>query len=123
MIKLVLDPSAVSAFAAAETVDVGDLIEQVVDEGNEFAVPLLCLAEAGHVAKNLEAFGRLRLLAGHPHVVIEPLEDDWELLADAGRVYGSVVAGVVATIARANRGAYVITTDPDTYEPLPTIGI
>jgi len=123
VIKLVLDVSAVAAYAEGRTLDVGDLIEQVVDEGNEFAVPLLCLAEAGHQAKSLEVFARLRILAGHPHGVIVAPPGDWELLADAGRVYGSVVAGVVATVARANRGAYVVTTNPDAYEPLPTIGI
>jgi hypothetical protein len=119
-IKLVLDSTAVASFALDDSPDVGETIEQIVDEGAGFAIPLLCLAE---VATSVKADGLplLRVLADHPHGAVVPVPEDWETLALEGRVYGSLQCASAVLVARSHRGAYVLTKDSVTYGALPTI--
>lgn len=107
-IKVVLDTTAILAYPS---VDVGELIAEIADEGNLVAVPVVCLAQATLQGKP----DRLRLLTAHPHCEILPL-----LAADTGhlaawwRLLGRVDCATAMVAARANR-AYVVTADPDAY--------
>jgi hypothetical protein len=120
-VRLVLDTTAVAAFAQGSP-HVGEPIREVSDEGGMFAVPVLCLAEAGAMAK-ADELSLLDVLAGHPHCVRVPLPDDWRALSAAAQVYGSVDRGAVALAVRAQYSAYVLSAEPDTYAGLPVIGI
>jgi hypothetical protein len=118
-VKLVLDVTAIHLYATGGSVDVGDLIEQIVDEGNLVAVPALAAAT---VAASVKDDGLLHLLTGHPHIVVEPA-GEWRSVGDYLRVYGDLVTATTAQVADAHRRAYVVTTDPDRFEPLPTIEV
>jgi hypothetical protein len=120
-VRLVLDTTAVAAFAEGSP-HVGEPIREICDEGAAFAVPVLCLAEAGATARSGE-LPLLDVLAAHAHCVRVALPDDWRTLSAAARVYGSVDRGAVAIVARAQRSAYVLTAEPDTYAGLPVIGL
>lgn len=108
-IKVVLDTSAILAYPS---VDVGELIAEVCDEGNLFGLPVVCLAAAAVQTVQAE---RVRLLAGHSHGETLPLlAADSDRLAAWWRLLGRVDCAAAMVAARANR-AYVITADPDAY--------
>lgn len=107
-IKVVLDTTAILAYPS---VNVGELIAEVADEGNLFAVPVVCLAHA-----SMQGIAdRVRLLAKHPHCEVLPLlVADGDRLAAWWRLLGRVDCASAMVAARVNR-AYLVTADPDAY--------
>lgn len=71
-IKLVLDTSAILAFTRG-SIDVGEPISEVADEGGVSALPTLCLAVAKWMVDDLD---RLRLLTEHPDTVVVSASQD-----------------------------------------------
>jgi len=86
-VRLVLDTSAVLAYADG-SIDLGEVITEVVDEAQRFAVPAPCLIEASRLARDDQAAGT-RLLVHHTHCVVLPLPaDGWEPVAARARTLG-----------------------------------
>jgi hypothetical protein len=124
-VRLVLDTSAVLAYVAG-SIDLGEVITEVVDEAMRFGVPALCLVEASRLAGEDGAAG-LRLLAWHPHCAILPLvADDWEVVAAEARRLGRADLAV-CLLEAFDRGGYVVTGEPDAYgddvDALPVIAV
>ncbi len=125
-IRLVLDTSAVLAYAAG-SFDLGETMAEVVEEGARFAVPAICLAEASRLAEDDHRAGVL-LLTRHTSAVVLPLgADDWQSLGAAASVLGRIdLAAALLTALRAD--AIVATAEPARYDPegtghLPVIGV
>jgi hypothetical protein len=118
-IRLTLDTTAVLSYAYGG-VDVGELIAEVVDEGAQFAASVLCLAEAARDVTP-EALARVEVLAKHPAGANIDLPG-WRYVGVAARVYGSVSRAATA-LAAGGLDAYVVTTEPEMYPGLPTVGI
>lgn len=112
-IHLVLDTSAIIAYAHT-SIHVGETIAEVADEDGRFAVPVVCLAEAGRRLLGAED-PRLRLLVQHPHAAVTGVPDDeWELLTEWAVALGRVDLAAAMVEATAN-GAYVLTAEPEAY--------
>lgn len=118
-IRLVLDTSAVTAYAH-ESVDVGEVIAEVTDEGMRFAAPEACLAEAAMGARR-DQLDILDVLANHHHRAHLPLLD-WREWGTMAVLYRGLTRGMVAMAAAEHR-AYVVTAEPEAYGNLPTIAI
>ncbi len=113
MSLLILDTSAVVAFAAG-SVDVGEPIVEVHDEGGRVLLPVVCLIEAARqVGDEMPA-----LLADHPAC---------EVLSLAARLWPAVTAGFrvlgrldlsVALLAATMGNGYVLTSEPESYGDL-----
>jgi hypothetical protein len=113
-IRLVLDTSAVLAYAAT-SINVGETIAEVVDEGGSFGVSVLCLAEASRLVGEEHAPG-VPLLVQHPHCVVLPvLAEDWSAVAGWTAVLDrtDLAASLVEAI---DRDAYVLTREPGHYD-------
>lgn len=125
-IRLVLDTSAVLEYAAA-SVNLGETIVEVVDEGGTFAVPVLCLMQAARLVDTKLA-GGLELLVAHERCVVLPVRaEDWRALVELTTVLDRADLAV-CLLEAIDRGAYVITAEPDGYAPagsdeLPVIGL
>lgn len=113
-IRLVLDTSAVLAYAAT-SINVGETIAEVVDEGGRFGVSVLCLAEASRLVGEEHALG-VPLLVQHPHCVVLPvLAEDWSAVAGWTAVLDR--ADLAASLIEAiDRDAYVLTGEPGHYD-------
>lgn len=118
MIRLVLDATAIAAYART-SINVGELVAEVLAEGAGFLTPNLSLAEAA-AGTDREGLARLAVLAksGTVHVALP----DWQDLGLGARVYGTVQRALVAHLAVQYR-AYVVSCDPGAYVGLPTIGV
>jgi hypothetical protein len=126
-VRLVLDTSAVLAYAAG-SIDVGETIAEVVDEGGRFAASAVCLAEAVHLVPETNALG-VPLLTRHAGFVSLPLAaDDWDRVGYWAKELGRVdrAATVVEVLDRPD--GYLVTAEPDRYDTraladLPVIGV
>lgn len=123
-IRLVLDTSAILAYAAT-SIAVGETIAEVVDEGGWFGLPVVCLAEASRLVGEDQAAGVL-LLVEHPYAVVTPADDEeWRVLAEWTRILGRVDLASALAEAIAHSG-YVLTGEPDGYgdpDEMPVIQI
>jgi hypothetical protein len=115
-IRLILDASAIAAFGANETV--GQIIGDIQDEDECFAVPTACLAEAlaGGADPNL-----VGLLQSHAGCVVLTSTADWAALGrflDLTRPGPSALHDVadsdVAMLA-VRTEAYILTDQPSRY--------
>ena len=114
-IRLVLDTSAVLAYAAG-SFDLGETMTEVIDEGARFAVPALCLAEAARQVDDDQA-PTLALLATHTAAVVVPLAaEDWQPVGAAATLLGSTDRAV-ALLSALRVDGYVATTEPQRYDP------
>ncbi|MFY1693913.1 MULTISPECIES: hypothetical protein [unclassified Solwaraspora] len=112
-VRLVLDTSAILAYAAVST-DVGETIAEVVDEGGSFALPVVCLAEASRRVPEHQASG-VSLLAEHPYAVVTSTPAaDWRALTEWSRILGRVDVAS-ALFDAITHTAYVLTGEPDAY--------
>ncbi len=114
-VRLVLDTSAVLAYTTM-SVGLGETIVEVVDEGAQFAVPVLCLVEASRLLATDHTVG-LDLLVAHDQCIVLPmLADDWQPLAELTGLLGhpALAASLLEAI---DRDAYVITAEPGSYSP------
>ena len=121
-IRAVLDASAILAYAGG-SIAVGELIGEFSDEGAQFGLPVLCLAEAATGA-NPQILAMLNLLTHHSHAEILPLRtDQWQRTATAAALYGTTSRACAALPVIDEDAGYVITTAPAAYPGLDVIGI
>jgi hypothetical protein len=114
-VRLVLDTSAVLAYSHA-SVGLGETIVEVVDEGAQFAVPVLCLVEASRLLDPDAPVGLDVLVAHEQCVVLPMLAEDWRPLAELTGLLGrpDLATGLLEAI---DRDAYVITAESVSYLP------
>jgi hypothetical protein len=115
-IRLILDASAICAFGGNETV--GEIIGDIQEEDEGFAVPTACLAEA--IALGAEP-GLVRLLQANLGCVVLHSTADWETLGrflDLTRPSSTAVHNVAdadVTMLAVRTGAFVLTDQPMRY--------
>lgn len=112
-VKLILDTSAVLAYARG-SIDVGETIAEVVEEGDAFGASVISLAEAARLASDGDRAG-ITLLATHKR--FQPLAapaEDWPRLA-AWTTSLDSVQHAAAVIEAIDRDGYLITSDPGSY--------
>lgn len=112
-VLIVLDTSAVLAYAAT-SIHVGETIAEVSDEGAQFGVSVLCLAEAARLLKDDDASG-VELLVQHPHCAVLPVPaEDWRYLAQLTKMLDR--ADLAVSLGEAlDRNAFVLTGEPERY--------
>ena len=111
-LRLVLDTSAVVAYARG-SVDIGETITEVVDEGQWFGSSVVCLAEATRLAG--EDSSGVALLAAHRRFVALPATaESWSALAAWTQLLGRV--DLAASMLEAvDREGHVMTAEPHLY--------
>jgi len=107
---LVLDTSAIKAFAAG-SVDVGEPIAEVHADGGRVVVPVVCLIEAaGQVGDDMP-----RVLVDHPACDVLPLTVElWSAVTAGVRILGRLDLAVSLLAATMGNG-YVLTAEPEAY--------
>jgi hypothetical protein len=113
-IKLVLDSSAALSYSMGAA-QVGEALGELLEEpGWRFAVPAICLAEAGAIADD----GDLLLRLGHHArgVVTPTPAKRWRQLVELSRLLGSPKWAMPFLLATAN-DAYLLTASPERYPP------
>ncbi|HET8684433.1 MAG TPA: hypothetical protein VFM54_21555 [Micromonosporaceae bacterium] len=111
-VHLVLDTSAVIAYTT--TIDVGETINEVSDNGGGYAVPVVCLAEAAQVVP----IDVLDLLVGNEAATLTGLApDEWRALAAMRALLGRVDVAAAFAAAEAN-ACDILTAEPKLYAPL-----
>jgi hypothetical protein len=126
-IRLLLDTSAVLAYTAG-SIDLGETITEVVDEGGRFAASVACLAEAHGLVPEERATG-VSLLTRHPRFVTLPvIAADWDRLGYWTRELGRFDVATTVIEALDRPDGCVVTAEPSRYESklldgLPVIGV
>jgi hypothetical protein len=111
-IRIVLDSTAIVAFAHGSD-DVGEVIRELADEGNHFAVPSVCLIEAAlHLEPSLWPVAAV--LLAHPRAVRLESPPDWRDVAAVAKDLGSQTRAVPLWWADAYDG-YVLSAEPDRF--------
>lgn len=112
-IRLVLDTSAIVAYTDT-SINVGETVSEVANEGCRFALPAACLVEASRRVKEDRA-GDLLLLVSHPNAVVTSLAgDDWQVWAEWTHLLGRVdlAAAMVDTV---QHDGWVLSGEPEAY--------
>lgn len=111
-IKLVLDSSAALAYSMGAPQVAEALGELLEEPGSRFAVPAVCLAEAGAITDDGDL---LMLLAHHSRGVVTAMPAKrWRQLVTLSRQLGSPKWALPFLLATAN-GAYLLTATPERY--------
>jgi hypothetical protein len=118
-LRLVLDRTALQAYATAIGQVATTLREVVIDEGGYYGVPVTALIET-IVGSSAAGVGRLRQLTAQPSCQVLPVlsEHAW-LLADWMRRLGGnarLDRAVCAMAATWSVNGYVLTSEPHAYE-------
>ncbi|GAA2347187.1 hypothetical protein [Dactylosporangium salmoneum] len=112
--QLALDTSAVLAYVAGST-GLGELLGEVTEEKHRFAIPAVCLVEAG-LKLDEASWPMLDVLARHPAAVVVGLDAaGWKPHASAAALFGSPGAGAAALLVAEGQVWYVATRSPDVY--------
>jgi hypothetical protein len=110
-VRVVLDASAIVAFTRG-SIDVGEVLGEIADEGAVFALPTLCLSEAASWVADESMF---RLLTRHPASTVVGVEGArWGALADTVWIVGAVEAAS-AVLAAERHDCHVMTARPGLY--------
>jgi PIN domain nuclease of toxin-antitoxin system len=111
-VRLILDTSAVLAYIKG-SIHVGELITELQDEADiRFAVPVLCLAEAGTVSDDGDT---LVLLARHGRATVTSVPADrWLDLVNLSKMLGRVNHAATFMTATKHQ-AYLVTATPERY--------
>ena len=111
-IKLVLDSSAALAYSMGAP-RVGEVLGELFEEpGWRFAVPAVCLAEAGAITDDGDL---LMLLGQHGRGVVAPMPARrWRQLVALSKLLGSPKWALPFLLATAN-DAYLLTATPERY--------
>ncbi len=117
-VRLVLDTSAVLAYAAG-SVDLGETITEVVDEGGRFGASVICLAEAVWLVDDEQALG-VPLLTRHPRFAALPvLAEDWDRIGYWAKELDAVDRAVTVVEVLDRLDGYLVTREPDVYDVKP----
>jgi hypothetical protein len=111
-VRLILDTSAVSAYING-SIHVGELLIEIQEEEDiQFAVPVICLAEAGTVTDNDDT---LVLLAKHGRAIVAAVPASrWSDLVNLSKMLGQV-SHAATFLAAAKHEAYLVTATPERY--------
>lgn len=113
-LRVVLDTSAVLAYAQGR-VHVGEIVAEVLDEGAEFGVPVVCLAAAAAETKDPD---RLEVLVRRTGCVVVPhVAADWRSLGfcvAGGRPF-DLAAAMLAAVGGSD--AHIVSGMPNAYAP------
>ncbi|HZM79186.1 MAG TPA: hypothetical protein VFC19_25935 [Candidatus Limnocylindrales bacterium] len=111
-IKLVLDSSAALSYSMGAP-QVGEALGELLEEpGWRFAVPAVCLAEAGAITDDGDLLMRL---GHHARGVVTPVPAKrWRQLVSLSRLLGSPKWALPFLLATAN-DAYLLTATPERY--------
>jgi hypothetical protein len=126
-VRLVLDTSAVIAHAAG-SIDLGETIAEVVDEGGRFGASAVCLAEAIRQVDDGHALG-VPLLTRHPRFAPLPVPaDDWDRIGFWAKALDRVDRAVAVIEVLDRPDSYLVTGEPGGYDldelaDLPVIGV
>ena len=126
-IRLILDTSAVLAYAAG-SIDLGETIAEVVDEGGRFGASAVCLAEAVRLVDNDQGLG-VPLLSQHPRFVpLSALAEDWDRVGYWARELGQVDKATTVVEVLDRPDGCLVTAEPGPYDikaldDLPIIGV
>lgn len=113
-VRVILDTSAIVAFTRG-SIDVGEVIAEVADEGAAVGLPILCLVEAARAVADAD---RLDLLASHGAVVIlSPWPTNWKPLAVTVDLVGRLDAAS-AVLEAYDLDCAVLTCQPGLYAGL-----
>jgi hypothetical protein len=123
---VVVDTSAVIGYASS-SIEVGEIIAEVTDQGGYIGVPVVCLTEASRQVGENKA-RRVEFITQHPRCIVLPvLASDWRYLAQLTRLLGR--SDVAITLGAAlDLECFVLTREPDSYTlpdagELPIIGV
>jgi hypothetical protein len=111
-VRAVLDATAIAAYARG-SVDVGEILAEITDEGTGFAVPDLCLIEAAQLV-DVDDWPALDLLVAHSQCVRLELHANWRDLAAAARQLGGT-GRAAAMLAAVDLRAYLLTAEPNAF--------
>jgi hypothetical protein len=122
-VRVLLDASAIIAFSR-ESLDVGEVIAEVDEEGAAVGLPVLCLVEASRAVQDRD---RLTLLVQHQaSTVLGNAPEDWRALAAMLDIIGRLDAASAA-VAAVDFDVSVLTGQPGLYGGMagggPVIGI
>jgi hypothetical protein len=107
----VLDASAIVAFTRG-SIDVGEVLGEIADEGAVFGLPALCLSEAAAKVADESMF---RLLTQHPAGTVLGVDGArWGALADTLWVVG-VVEAASAVLTAERHDCHAMTARPGLY--------
>ncbi len=109
-IRVILDTSAIIAYTQW-SINVGEVLAEVTDEGGEAGLPVLCLLDAASAAVDSD---RLDLLVNHPCTVVLPVSEDWRSLRAMRDVVGRTDAATAAVWAY-DLGVCVLSGQPGLY--------
>jgi hypothetical protein len=111
-LQVLLDTSAVVAYSR-ESINVGEVLAEVADEGGAFGIPVPCLVEAGARTTGQE---RLALLVRQPRCVVVPiLAEDWRPLILGRRVVGRLDLAATLLAASRHDDPSVLSAEPEAY--------
>lgn len=113
-IRIVLDASAIVRFTLG-SIDVGEVLSEINDEGGAAGLPVLCLVRAHRTAADGDL---LDLLVNHPATDIVATDGGgWRALAAAYDAVGRLDAAS-AVLAAIDIGCLVLTGEPELYAVL-----
>lgn len=113
-IQLALDTSGILAYVAGSR-GLGELLGEIADEKNQFAVPASALVEAAGMLTD-PAWPMLDVLAGHPSAVVTSLDAvEWRHHASSALIFGGAGNGAAAWLVAQGKALYVATAHPDVY--------
>lgn len=121
-VQLALDTSAVLAYVAGSR-GLGELLGEIADEKNQFAVPAIALVEAAGVLSD-PAWPMLDVLAGHPSAVVTGVDaGEWRHHASAALMFDGPGNGAAALLVAQGWVLYVATARPALYDGVDTVFI
>ena len=112
-IRVVLDSTAAITAYCRGSVDVGEIIGEVGDEGAVAALPVVCLVDARAEIADSDL---LDLLVAHHHTTVLGLDPaDWRALTAAHDIVGRYDPASAVLASDDNDGAIILTTEPARY--------
>jgi hypothetical protein len=118
-VRVLLDASAIVTFTRGISVDVGEVIGEVNDEGAAAGLPLLCLVEARRAIADTDL---LDLLVNHQATtIVPPHGDSWRALCATYDTVGRLDAAS-AVLAAYDLDCLILTAQPALYAGLASGG-
>jgi hypothetical protein len=114
-VHVLLDASAIVAFCRGTSVDVGEVIGEVDDEGAAVGLPLLCLVEARRAIADTDLLDLL--IAHRATTIVAPDEDSWRALAATYDTVGRLDAAS-AVLAAYDLDVLILTSQAALYAGL-----